>query len=394
MVSRAPASLRAGAQQGSIDPSLGDHFTDAEIIRHAAYRGPAYLALLLTLVVEVAALLLVARGPFAALVDHLPRAWPLQAALGGSLLAAWMWIVLLPLNYVQGFAIRHAWGLSTQSIIGWLSDHGKGLFLSLVFAAIGAVVFYGIVRWQPRSWWLIGWATFSVLQLLLVYLFPIVIAPLFNRFTPVEDDLAARVKALAAEAGVEIDRVLVSDASRRTTAQNAHVAGLGTTKRVVLDDTLLAGNEEDETMFVVAHELAHEAEGHVLKGVVLSAFGLLFGFAALAWLATRTGLWAWAGATGISDVRGLPLLLLAVVVLTALATPASNAVSRSFEADADRMAFELTGDPEPAVRAFRRLAFSNLADLRPPKALVYLLFSHPPLPERIRAAVATGGTSP
>lgn len=388
IVSRAPASLRAGAHEGSTDPSLGATFTDAEIARHGAYRGPGYLAVLLTLIVEVVALLLIARGPFAAAVERLPQAWPLRAALGGALLAVWMWIVLVPLAYVQGFAIRHAWGLSTQSVTGWLSDQGKGLFLSIVFAAIGALVFYGVVRWQPRAWWLIGWAAFSVLQLLLVYLFPVVIAPLFNRFTPVDDALATRVKAIATEAGVEIDQVLVADASRRTTTENAYVAGLGATKRVVLDDTLLAGGDEGETMFVVAHELAHEAEGHVLKGVALSSLGLLVAFGALAWLSARAGPWSWAGAAGVSDIRGLPLLMLAAIVLATLLTPASNSVSRIFEADADRIAFELTGEAGPAVRAFRRLAFSNLADLRPPRALVYLLFSHPPIPERIRAALS------
>ena len=397
LVSRTPASLRADAQEGSTDPSLGATFTDAEIARHGAYRGPGYLALLLTLVVEVVALLLIARAPLAGVVEHLPQAWPLKAALGGALLAVWMWIVLIPLGYVQGFAIRHAWGLSTQSLAGWLSDQGKGLFLSIVFAAIGAVVFYGVVRWQPRAWWLIGWAAFSILQMLLVYLFPVVIAPLFNRFTPVEEALATRVKAIATEAGVEVDQVLVADASRRTTAQNAYVAGLGATKRVVLDDTLLAAGDEEETMFVVAHELAHEAESHVLKGVALSSVGLLVAFSALAWLGAQTGLWSWAGATGISDIRGLPLLMLASILLATLLTPASNAVSRIFEADADRIAFDLTGEADPAVRAFRRLAFSNLADLRPPRALVYLLFSHPPLPERISsatAAVAGSGAAP
>lgn len=386
LVSRTPASVRA-ARDGATDPSFGARFTDGEVARHGAYRGPGYLAVLLTLVVSVVALVVIARGPFATVFEHLPRSWPLRAALGGVLVAGWMWIVLVPLAYVEGFAIRHSWGLSTQSFAGWLSDQGKGLLLSAIFAAIAAVAFYGVVRWQPRAWWLIGWATFSLLNLLLVYLFPIAIAPLFNRFTPVEADLAARVKALAAEAGVNIDQVLVADASRRTTTENAYVAGLGATKRVVLDDTLLAGNDEGETMFVVAHELAHEAEGHVLKGVALSSVGLLAGFLALAWLATRTGMWSWAGASGIGDIRGLPLVMLAALLLGTLLIPASNAVSRSFEADADRIALELTDDPAPAVRAFRRLAFSNLADLRPPRALVYLLFSHPPIPERIGAAL-------
>jgi STE24 endopeptidase len=157
---------------------------------------------------------------------------------------------------------------------------------------------------------------------------------------------------------------------------------------VVLYDTLLSSGGDDETLFVVAHELGHQRENHVLKGLALSSLGLLVGFGLLRLLAGWKGLWDWGGADGISDLRALPLLLLFATVLGVLLLPIQNTVSRSFETRADDIAFELTEDPGVAIRSFRRLAFSNLADLRPPDVAVLWLFTHPPIPERIEAAMA------
>ncbi|MGH2757126.1 MAG: M48 family metalloprotease, partial [Actinomycetota bacterium] len=126
----------------------------------------------------------------------------------------------------------------------------------------------------------------------------------------------------------------------------------------------------------------------VVKFVALSAIGLFAAFALLAWLGSVDGLWRWAGATGPGDLRALPLVALIAVVLGLLGTPLQSAVSRSFEARADAIALELTGDPDTAVLAFRRLAFANLADLDPHPLVVALLYTHPPIPDRIRSALA------
>jgi STE24 endopeptidase len=310
-------------------------------------------------------------------------------------IGALAWCVALPLGYVRGYVIQKAWGLSTQSGPAWLLDQVKGLGVSVVIAAIAAVAFFGLVRWQPHTWWLWGAGAFTILTAALVFLYPVAIAPLFNRFTPLADTaLVQRIEDVAGRAGVEVDEVLVADASRRSTAENAYVAGLGATKQVVLYDTLLANGSGDETLFVVAHELAHESEDHVLKNVGLSAVGLVLGFGVLAWLVTRGPLLAWTGASGLADLRVIPGLVLFATVAGLLLTPVQSAVSRSFEGAADRIAFELTGDPDPAVRAFRRLALANIADLRPPAAAVWLLYSHPPIAERIAAAEAHGATKP
>lgn len=397
--SRAPASVRLDQPPpDATDPSRGASFTDDQIARHGQYRAPSYLSLALSIAVEIAVLLVLARGPvlraFNAARD-VPGRWVVQAVILAAVVVVVLWAASLPLSYVRGFAMEHAWGLSTQDFLGWLSDKGKGVGVSVVVSAIAAVSFFAIVRWQPRWWWLWAWAAFTVLTALLVFVYPVAIAPLFNRFTPLEDaSLRAGVVRLAQQAGVEVDDVLVADASRRTTAENAYVAGLGETKRVVLYDTLVSSGNEDETLFVVAHELGHEVHNHVLKNIALASAGLFVGFGALAWLSHRPGVWSWAGATGVADLRAIPLLLLFATVAGLVLLPAQNALSRRFERQADEVAIALTDDPATAVRSFRRLAFSNIADLRPPEAAVAILYTHPPIPERIEGFLEHSGRAP
>lgn len=392
-VSRTPVEVRA-AKPGpeANDPSLGASFTDAQVSRHGAFRGPAYLGLALTSLLPIVFLLLLARGPGAALIERistLPGGWAVHAMVAGVVIALMLGLVLLPLAYVRTYAATHAWGLSEQSFNGWATDQLKSLGVGAVIAAMSAVAFFAVVRVAPRSWWLWGWAAFTVLTALLVFLYPVAIAPLFNRFTSLEQGpLRQEILQLGERAGVPLDDVLVADASRRTTTENAYVAGLGSTKQMVLFDNLLNNGRSDETIFVVAHELGHKAEDHVAKGIALTSVGLLAGFGVLYLLVTRTGLLSWAGASGVTDLRAIPVLLLYLTLASLVVSPLQNAVSRSFERRADEIAIGLTGDPEPGVRAFRRLAFSNLADLRPHPLAVWLLYTHPPIPERIETLQA------
>lgn len=394
LASRTPAGIRQDRPPaGATDPSRGDAFSDAEIARHGRYRAPSYLGYALQIALGAVVLVVLARGPlprFAAWAAGWPGGWVTRAIACAFLVLLVSTVASLPLGYVRGFAIQQAWGLSTQDGGGWLSDVMRSFLVAAVTSSIAAVAFFGLVRWQPRTWWIWGWAAFTVLTAALVFVWPVLVAPLFNKFTPLEDRaLASRITAIAAEAGIDLDSVLVADASRRTTAENAYVAGLGGTRRMVLYDNLLRGGDEDETVFVAAHELGHARENHVLKNVAISSLGLLVGFAALGLLARVDSLWGWAGASGIADVRALPVLLLFVAAAELLVLPAANAVSRAFEAHADRIAIELTEDPDAAVRSFRRLAYRNIADLRPPPPLVWLLYTHPPTADRIRAVAGT-----
>ena len=394
-VSRTPSEVRnIDESSQSTDPSLGARFAPEQIARHGAYRGPVYLSFFLGLAVEVTVLVVLALGPLPQLVSRLEGARGgvvLNAAVLGAVVAVVLGAAALPLSFVRGYVMQHAWGLSTQNLLQWFDDLGRGLLVTGVIAAVSTAAFFVVVRWQPRVWWILGWLTFTVLTALLVFIYPVVIAPLFNKFTPIEDSgLDAKIRAMATEAGVDVDEVLVADASRRTTAENAYVAGLGQTKRVVVYDTLLEGGGEDETLFVVAHELGHEKENHVLKNIGLSAIGLFVAFAALAWLSHRSALFQWAGASSISDLRALPVLLIFGIVAGVLTLPIQNAVSRNFESRADDIAIELTENPDVAVRSFRRLAFSNIADLDPPAPAVFMFFTHPPTAERIEDSLRAG----
>lgn len=392
--SRTPASVRTEtAAPGATDPSRGAAFTDAEVARHGRYRAPSYLSYALQIVLGVAVLLVLARGPMGRFVDAIegwPGGWVTRAVACALFVLLVTTVASLPLTYVRGYVMERAWGLSTQDAGGWLSDVIRSLLVGAVTSAIAAIAFFGLVRWQPRTWWIWGWAAFSLLTAALVFVWPVVVAPLFNKFTPLQDrELAGRIRTVAARAGIDVNQVLVADASRRTTAENAYVAGLGATKRMVLYDTLLREDDHRQTLFVAAHELGHARENHVLKNVVVSSAGLLLAFGALALLARHDGVWRWAGASGIADVRALPVLLLFLAAAQLVALPAANAISRAFEAHADRIAIELTDEPDAAVESFRRLAYSNIADLRPPAPLVWLLYTHPPTTDRIRAVAGS-----
>ncbi len=397
VLSRAPAELRRPRPPAdATDPELRDRFTDLQIRRHAAYRRPTYAAFAVGVVLEILLLVVFVRRPeLTRWVERVPGPAPVGAAVLGVALALASALLTLPLGFVRGYVVEHAWELSTQDALGWLSDRGRAALVTAVTGAIAAGAFYAFLRAAPRTWWVWGWAAFTGLIALLTFLWPVVIAPLFNRFTPLEaGPVRTRLERLADKSGVEVGDVLVADASRRTTTENAYVAGLGATKQLVVYDTLLASQDEAATAVVVAHELGHEVERHVLKNVALASITILAGFVLL-WWGSRQSWFASLGATGgLGDVRSLPLVVLLATVASLLVLPAQNAVSRSFERRADEFALELTDDPQAAIRLERRLAFSNLADLRPPRSLVLLLYTHPPIAERIRAAVAYMESAP
>ncbi|MFN2595379.1 MAG: M48 family metalloprotease, partial [Actinomycetota bacterium] len=257
LASRAPAALRNFTPpQSATDPSLGAHFTSEEIAQHGAFARGGYVAFVVTMSLTILTLVML-RRPIAGFVDRVERfvPWPFAAIATVLLVLLIVTLVTLPAAYIRGYVSQQAWHLSTQSVGGWISDQARSLLVTGVTVAIAAIAFFGAVRWQPRLWWLWAWAGLSILTIAIVYLYPIVITPLFNRFTPLPDGpLNTRIHQIADEAGVPIDRVLVADASKRSVTENAYVAGFGSSRRLVLYDTLLQGHSDDEVLFVVAHE--------------------------------------------------------------------------------------------------------------------------------------------
>jgi Zn-dependent protease with chaperone function len=249
------------------------------------------------------------------------------------------------------------------------------------------VAFVAAAHSWPSSWPVVVACAAAALVLVLQFVAPLVLEPLFNRFRPLADaQLAADLRALAGRAQVPIRDVLVADASRRTRKVNAYVSGLGRTRRVVVFDTLLDDADVRELNLVVAHELGHQRARHVAKGTLLAMVGAA-AFVLLAWaLLSWDSLLDAIGADGAGDPRVIPFLLLLASVLGLAASPFGSALSRRWERQADAFSLELTDDPDVFVSTHRRLALTNLADLVPPRLAYVFWFSHPTPPERIASA--------
>lgn len=393
-----PASLLvttpalAASAAGHVPPEIATHFTPEDVARGHVYTYGRYWLAASGMTLRLSVLLLLVLTPASAAIRNLavrlsPSRPALAVAISVALLVLVFELVTLPLGYYAGFIREHAFHLSTQTRTAWLLDRLKGAILTLVLTVpLGSLL---VLLWRryPGHWVLPAWTLCGAAMILLVALAPVVIDPLFNTIRPLQDPgLRQKVLALAQKAGLHVKQIYEMDASRRTRKGNAYFTGLGQTKRVVLYDTLIAGSNPDEVELVVAHELGHWQHAHIWKGIGLSLLGLAIGL----WCGARV--LAWAGHRGSfhlggpADVAGLPLFLLVFFVLSLVSLPIQNAISRSFERQADQTSLELTGNPEAFIRSEVQLARSNLADLTPPQAVVWLLYTHPPVAERIRTA--------
>ena len=251
-----------------------------------------------------------------------------------------------------------------------------------VLVSIGVAGAVALAVRLGQRWWLGGGPALAAIGLLFVLAQPLVLQPLFNRFEPLPNQsLEAGIQALARREGVRVDRVEVADASRRTTAANAYVAGIGPTRRVVLYDTLLDGDfTRAEILAVSAHELAHVGRRHLWKGVAWFALLAIPGVWLVAWVTERRG--------GLRDPALVPLGLLVALVFSLATLPFQNLLSRRYEAEADFVALDATRDPESAIGLERRLALSALNDPDPPGWVTVWLSTHPSTMERIAAALA------
>ena len=377
---------------------LEDHFNRDDIERSRSYRGPRYALSFAAIATGLLAGAALGLGPGVRWLGRWSGTasggrWWLQALVLAGTVSVAIALVELPFGIARFYHDR-SYGLVTQPLAGYLIDAAKGLGFQLVLGAVTALGFVSIVRLLPRGWPFAAAGFAVVLTVALVYLLPVVYEPLFNRFTPVESDVRARVLAIAERANVPVGEVLVADASRRTTRQNAYVSGLGATKRVVLYDTLLSGSSPAEVDLVVAHELAHVAHRDVLKGTVIGSVGAALAVVVIWRLMSWGALRDWIGASGPGDPRWLPFLAFALAVASFVTLPAQNWFSRGIEAAADRSAIAYTEDPDTAIAVEVNLARSNIADLEPNGFIRWMFYTHPPVLERIQIALdskAAGG---
>ena len=381
-----------------VSVSERDYFTAAQIERGRTYTNGQLWLLLAAAGAQGAVLVAVALGRPAALRRGLERleARPIVgAAVAGAGLSVTLGVATLPAG-VAAHERAVDYGVSTQSLGFWLADAAKSGGIAAGLAAGGAALLIALARRFAGRWWLPGSVAVAALGAVLVWLAPVVLAPLFNRFTPLGPHSAARseVMSLGRRAGVDIGEVYRIDASRRVRSLNAYVDGIGSTKRVVLYDNLLDRTNRPELESVVAHELGHVKHDDVLRGLAFVALvaplGLVFVRELVGALVRRTG-------ASPSGPSGVPAYALGLALASLIIGVVGNQLSRRIEASADTFALRLTHDPKALIEVQRRLVTSSVANPDPPDIVTALIGTHPPAVERIGAAVAyereTGATA-
>lgn len=289
-----------------------------------------------------------------------------------------------PFSLYRTFVLEERFQFNTSTPKIWLTDLLKSLVVGLVLLSLVTSGALWLVKASPQNWWLWVWALFSLVTLLLMYLSPVLIEPLFFKFQPLQkEDLAERVKNVMAQAGLQIDRVLQVDASRRSRHSNAYFTGIGRVKRIVLFDTLLEQMTDDEIVGVLAHEAGHWKLGHIWKRLLTMQLVSL----AVCWLAWQ--MLAWGGLAsmfGLGQITFVAELLLLGFLASLVSfplTPLSSMLSRRHEWQADRFAFDLTGEPVPLAQALIKLCKENLSNLHPHPLYAWFYYSHPPVTARV-----------
>jgi STE24 endopeptidase len=364
-----------------VDVAAQTYFSPAFIDRAEQFRTGQLILYGASLVIEIGVLVYIVR--------RRPRRTfrrPILAGAGvGAALSVVLTVVNLPVAAIARERAKDV-GLVTNTWLEWAGDLVKSTAIGAVFAAAGGAVLVFAIRRFGRRWWMPAAAVVIAFGVITTYATPVVVDPLFNRFDRLEGPLRGEVLKLADEAGVKVGEVYEMDASRRTTAANAYVTGFGSTKRVVIYDTLLKDFSPDAVEGVVAHELGHVHYDDVPHGLLYLLIVAPFGMLAVARLAE---------ALMREDASTpVPAVALAIALLVPLLTMVSNQLSRDVEARADRFSISLTHDPEGLIEFQRKLTVQNVSDPDPPGWVSFLLGTHPTAVQRIGQALAVSRESP
>jgi STE24 endopeptidase len=383
----ATATFLLRPRSGIIDPAAVDveaYFSAAQIERAEDFRDTQRLLGLAGIAVSGVTLGLLAWRPPRRLLEPLARRPVLGGAAAGAGISLLLVAVGLPLaawRHDRAFDV----GLSTQTWGPWVEDVAKSAGIEAVIAGAGGAVALALVRRFPRRWWIPGSGIVVAFGVITLWLWPVVIDPLFNEFQPLrEGRLRSQVLELAERADVKVGEVYRVDASRRTTAVNAYVGGIGPTKRVVLYDTLIDGLPPEQVRQVVAHELGHQKHRDIYRGLLwltlVAPAGVYLAQRLAEAFGRREGLGDPARKAGPA---ALPAIALAVSLVSLGVGSASNVLSRQVEARADAFSLELTHDPAAHIALERELAERNITDPDPPALLHSLFGTHPTTIERI-----------
>lgn len=302
-------------------------------------------------------------------------------------------ILSIPFDLYHIFKIEQRYGFNTMTISLWGKDFIKSLIISgIIFCIIAAPALY-VVESFPNYWWILVWGVFFIISLMLMYISPYVIEPLFNKFTPLEDEdtnfkgLKEGIETLVSKAGLRVSKILKIDASRRSKHSNAYFTGIGRVKRIVLYDTLLLTMTTGEILAILAHELGHWKKKHLLK------FMIIFEAAAFISFYAAKNIMEW---QGLNDIFGIvqPSFYTKVILIVFLAeiisfpfTPLINFFLRKNEREADKISLELIGNKSDMVSALVKLSKDNLSNLHPHPIYASFHYSHPPVIERIGSII-------
>jgi len=290
----------------------------------------------------------------------------------------------IPFDLYDTFVIENRYGFNTRTFRLWLTDLMKSTALSALLSGflLGLLLF--LIVHGGKAWWFWAWVLLGMVELLMIWLYPVILAPLFNKFVPLDDpELAQRIGRLMEKAGLRVKGVFQMDASKRSKHTNAYFTGLGRSKRIVLFDTLLQSHRAEEIEAVLAHEVGHWKKKHMLKQLVLVEGLSLIGFYILAQLLDWRIIYETFGFRELLPYVGLLLVEALFTPLGYFARPAGSFFSRKMELEADDFALQLLPSGEALANALKRLAADNLANLTPHPLYAWFYYSHPPLAERI-----------
>ncbi|MGR3303139.1 MAG: M48 family metallopeptidase [Candidatus Scalindua sp.] len=294
-------------------------------------------------------------------------------------------IITIPLSFYGGFVLEHIFKLSNQKFLAWVKTEIKKFLLSLVLLIIMVETMYIFLRNFPNSWWIFVTIIWIFISIIIAKLAPVLIFPLFYKSVPIEnEDIKKGLVSLSEGTGINIQGVYKINLSKDTKKANAALAGMGSTRRVLLGDTLLDSYSLAEIRSVFAHELGHHVYHHIWKMLVIGTITGGLGFAICHYVLSK--MIEILGFQSIHDIAAFPVICMVLGALGFILMPIQNAISRRFERECDRYAIEKTNDPEAFISAMDKLAEQNLADRTPNRLIEFLFYSHPPISKRIEMA--------
>ncbi len=376
-------------RHGNLIPEIFRETIDPEKFRKiSAYTvDSANLGLISTLINQIFFLAILLSGFLPWLAEFI-QGWGFGSIREGLIFFALLFVLStslsIPFSLYATFGIENRYGFNTRTFALWITDLAKSVALSFLLGGLVLWLIFSLIVRGENNWWVWAWILVGGVEILTLWLSPIIIAPLFNKFDPVEDqELKDHIAALMGKAGLRVKGVFRMNASKRSRHSNAYFTGIGKSKRIILFDTLLSSHTKEEILAILAHEIGHWRKKHILKQLLALELFSLVGFYVVGKMLDWHLLYQTFGFKKPLFYAGLLLIGALFSPLSYFAQPVESALSRKFEREADDFSLKLLSTPDSMILALKRLAADNLANLTPHPLYAWFYYSHPPLGERI-----------